>query len=198
MKCCKVCGIAKPLAEFHRLSRSKDGRQPRCKKCACRLTREWVAQNKERKLAADRAYYAGNKEKWRADYDRKVTNPEWVEANRARVREWGSKNRERARAKARERYRRQPEEYKQRAREYRARKRGATVERVMRADVWERDRGICGICGTAADPTNWHLDHIVPLIRGGAHALGNVQVAHPACNHAKNQKLPWEMGDRLI
>lgn len=64
-------------------------------------------------------------------------------------------------------------------------KTGAHAEDVDRAVVWERDEGICGICGAAADPGDWHLDHVIPLARGGAHTMGNVQVSHPVCNMRK-------------
>jgi 5-methylcytosine-specific restriction endonuclease McrA len=66
----------------------------------------------------------------------------------------------------------------------RARKRGARIEPYTRQEVWERDEGICGSCGLPAEPSNWHLDHIVPL-GPGADVLDNVRVTHPACNAAK-------------
>jgi hypothetical protein len=62
--------------------------------------------------------------------------------------------------------------------------------RVDRAQVWERDQGVCGICGEQADPDQWEVDHIVPLAAGGKHILSNVQVAHPACNASKGARGP--------
>ena len=70
-----------------------------------------------------------------------------------------------------------------------ARLRGQFVERVYRSVVFKRDRGLCGICRKAADAANWHLDHIVPLSRGGEHGYANVQVSHPFCNVSKGAKL---------
>jgi 5-methylcytosine-specific restriction endonuclease McrA len=66
----------------------------------------------------------------------------------------------------------------------RARKRSAFVEDISRARVFSRDKGICGICGKAVDPDNWHLDHIIPL-GPGDHSYENVRVTHPECNLAK-------------
>lgn len=68
------------------------------------------------------------------------------------------------------------------------------VEPVDREYVWTRDGGLCGICGEEAEPHDWHLDHIIPLARGGDHSHANVQVAHPRCNMVKHDKLPEEMG----
>ncbi|MEY2434356.1 MAG: hypothetical protein QOC92_4081 [Acidimicrobiaceae bacterium] len=41
-RCC-TCGEVKPLDEFNRLSRAKDGRQPRCRQCH----KDWHAAHKE-------------------------------------------------------------------------------------------------------------------------------------------------------
>ena len=70
-----------------------------------------------------------------------------------------------------------------------ARERGQFVERVYRTVVFRRDKGICGICRKKVDPQNWHLDHIVPLSRGGEHSYANVQVTHPFCNVSKGARL---------
>lgn len=45
MKTCPKCGETKPLDEFHKHRTAKDGRQARCKDCACRLAREWQREN---------------------------------------------------------------------------------------------------------------------------------------------------------
>lgn len=69
------------------------------------------------------------------------------------------------------------------------RAREAYVEDIDRDFVWVRDGGICGICGTPADPDRWDLDHIVPLARGGLHEYANVQVSHPPCNRKKGARM---------
>jgi 5-methylcytosine-specific restriction endonuclease McrA len=59
------------------------------------------------------------------------------------------------------------------------------VEAVDALTVLERDDGVCGICGEDIDPTDFHVDHILPLARGGPHVYSNVQIAHPECNIRK-------------
>jgi 5-methylcytosine-specific restriction endonuclease McrA len=74
---------------------------------------------------------------------------------------------------------------------------GATVgERIIPADVYDRDGWLCGICGDPVDrslsypdPMSKSLDHIVPVSRGGAHALTNVQCSHLRCNISKSDRL---------
>lgn len=72
----------------------------------------------------------------------------------------------------------------------RARRLSQFVEHVDLAVVWARDRGICHICSQPADPADWHLEHKVPLSRGGEHSYENTAVSHPSCNKSKGAKLP--------
>lgn len=62
------------------------------------------------------------------------------------------------------------------------------VEDVSRVIVFERDGGICHICLDLVDPNDWHLDHVIPLSKGGLHSYGNTAVSHPFCNESKNDK----------
>ena len=76
-------------------------------------------------------------------------------------------------------------------------KRGAVgSETLVAADVFERDRWVCGICDeridsavSYPDPLSVSLDHIIPLSKGGGHVLANVQASHLVCNVRKNNRL---------
>lgn len=76
-------------------------------------------------------------------------------------------------------------------------KRGAVgSETLVAADVFERDRWVCGICGeridsavSYPDPLSVSLDHIVPLSKGGGHVLANVQASHLVCNVRKSNRV---------
>lgn len=50
--------------------------------------------------------------------------------------------------------------------------------------VVRRYRGCCAYCGEVADPL--HMDHVVPLARGGRHAISNVLPACQSCNQRKH------------
>lgn len=50
----------------------------------------------------------------------------------------------------------------------------------------------CHWCHKPTTPARRHIDHIVPLRRGGAHAIANLCVACPPCNQQKADKLPEE------
>lgn len=58
--------------------------------------------------------------------------------------------------------------------------------------VYERDHGICGICGLPVplccdrnDGWSRTMDHIEPVMTGGEHSYGNCQLAHRICNCIK-------------
>jgi hypothetical protein len=59
---------------------------------------------------------------------------------------------------------------------------------AMRRRVLERDGWVCGICIQPIADGDLHIDHIVPLVAGGAHAVENMQPAHAACNIRKGAR----------
>lgn len=71
---------------------------------------------------------------------------------------------------------------------HRRRKQYRDGEDIRKSHIWERDMGMCHICGEAADRNDWHLDHITPLALGGKHTWDNVAVSHPHCNLAKGAR----------
>jgi hypothetical protein len=59
-----------------------------------------------------------------------------------------------------------------------------------------RYRGCCAYCGTDSDALQ--REHVVPLVRGGTHGVGNILPACPPCNYAKKDKLlvEWRFNRR--
>lgn len=62
-------------------------------------------------------------------------------------------------------------------------------EYIDRLGLYQRDRGICGICGKKVENGEISIDHIIPITRGGTHTWGNVQLAHTNCNRRRNDGL---------
>jgi hypothetical protein len=60
----------------------------------------------------------------------------------------------------------------------------------LRALVFSRDGKVCAYCGTTEG--EFHLDHIFPWSRGGAHSLENLTVACAPCNRSKRDKTVQE------
>ena len=69
----------------------------------------------------------------------------------------------------------------------------AFVEPVRYETLYDRDQGICQICGMSVPrdkfaDNSWGgtIDHIVPLSKGGEHSLSNCQLTHRICNSLKS------------
>ena len=50
----------------------------------------------------------------------------------------------------------------------------------------------CGYCGDRLDPRQTHVDHRIPLAKGGAHRIENLVVCCSTCNLSKGDRTPWE------
>jgi len=150
--------------------------------------RRWYEANRERKQAENKTWDEANREKRRQYTARyRERNPEagadWYRRNKAekdrKNREWREKNPERWRLLV---------DTGLAKRRVLARE---SVERIVPLVILERDDGVCGICGGDVDPQDFHIDHIVPVSKGGTHTYDNVQVAHPSCNSRKSAKLDF-------
>lgn len=93
----------------------------------------------------------------------------WREANPLKFREYG--NRRRARIAQ------------------------ATVGDVSYDRVLERDGMHCYLCNSGIAEGDLSFDHVVPLVRGGAHSEENIRTAHKSCNFRKSGRLLGEIRD---
>lgn len=80
-----------------------------------------------------------------------------------------------------------------------------TTRREQHRRVIRRLKPPCALCGKPIDYTLGHLDpmsfvvdHIVPLNRGGADELDNLQPAHRGCNRDKSDDMPSLHGRRVV
>lgn len=130
-----------------------------------------------------------------------AANPE---RNRAKAKAWAEANPERARAAARARRLRNIERERERlaawkranphkvyegVRKRRAQKAGGDSRVVTERDwlrLCARYDGRCAYCGGAGPLTQ---DHVIPLRRGGRHAIGNLLPACGTCNGSKGTRL---------
>jgi len=67
--------------------------------------------------------------------------------------------------------------------------------RELRASAWWKRRvapGVCHYCGKQVGAQALTMDHLVPIVRGGRSAKGNLVPACKACNSAKRHRLAFE------
>ena len=70
--------------------------------------------------------------------------------------------------------------------------------RFTRRNIFFRDRNRCQYCGEVFVQRDLNLDHVVPLSRGGHSEWTNVVTACVPCNGKKGNRLPAQVGIRLI
>jgi len=93
-----------------------------------------------------------------------------------------------------------PDYFRRAAMIRRVRRAGADV-RVVSAKDWRR---LCerfgNRCAYCAGPGPLAQDHIIPLVRGGRHSIGNLLPACKPCNSRKGSKLlvEWQRFTRLV
>jgi len=58
----------------------------------------------------------------------------------------------------------------------------------------EDEKVRCYLCDKLIPPGHRHVDHIMPLSKGGKHIPSNLAVACDKCNEHKHSKLPYEVG----
>lgn len=57
---------------------------------------------------------------------------------------------------------------------------------------------LCGEIGEYGGIAGLHIDHVIPIARGGAHAMDNLRPACADCNHMKNRSTLDEYRDRVV
>jgi 5-methylcytosine-specific restriction endonuclease McrA len=151
-----------------RWKKQNDGRKEQLKK--------WGAENRERKAAIMRAWRKANPERNRENNKRskahcyaksKLTTIAWRRRNPDLVRiHYATK---------------------------RAKRRKAEGKYTRRDELMllERQRGRCANCGVAC-AKRYHIDHVIPLAKGGSNWPSNLQILCPTCNSRKSAKDPIE------
>jgi len=169
----------------------------------------YYAKNLEREKERVRRWRAKNpekvseyKDKWAKNNPQKANGikKRWAKNNPEKVRDTIKKYRMANIEKIVEYRRKYTKENLEKAREKCHRRRVLKLqlpyEKIDHKLVWERDGGICQICKDSTRPVSFeemHLDHIIPLSKGGHHVYGNVQAAHAHCNLVKSNKILGEV-----
>lgn len=204
LRMCLTCEAYFPLGEafFYKSPRGRDGFFPYCKTCA-NVRSKHNGQKPEQKIKSkerSKKHYHEHKE-------------EYAQARQR----WYNANREYALEKARQDRINHPEVFAQRwqnwyrtengkehsrlrVRSRKARKKGAQGN-YTHADIammYKRQKGKCYYCKAKLD--TYHIEHIIPIVRGGTNDPSNIVLSCPPCNLSKGSKLPheWAQGGRLL
>lgn len=141
--------------------------------------------------------------------------------NRGRARKWYYENKTRQQENAKKYYTEKSEHIKQRVRKYelanmekvRAWSRVKTNKRRARllqtdgqytvddvAEIFKLQKGKCANCRKSISG-KYHIDHKIPVAKGGSNHRHNIELLCPSCNMKKSAKWPHEFAQengRLI
>jgi 5-methylcytosine-specific restriction endonuclease McrA len=168
LKHCPTCQIEKPVEDYYKDSRTKDGLYSACKKCHNARSRSWQTRNVD-KVRADQAKYL----ELHGDHLRA-----WL-AN------WRVENRDKRRAQLQEWRRANPELARQAKHRRRTREVNGGIYQIADKHLRRLYSQPCFYCGSKDQIT---ADHVIPLARGGTHSLGNLVAACRSCNSQKHAK----------
>ena len=72
-----------------------------------------------------------------------------------------------------------------------------TSQKWRRQEVIERDHSMCFWCHTHVAEEDLHIDHVVPIAKGGSDTAENVAVTHRLCNLTRPRKYRDPAAERL-
>lgn len=184
-KCINPLGSWLPATpEFFARNKSRRyGLADECKICHCKRSRLYNANHPEKARVRSRRYAENNPEKTRESQRRwRTKHPEIA---RERVRNWHAEHPEAGRAKA----------HRRRALEIGSSgsHTAADVNLQIASQTDKRGRLRCWWCGGVIRD-DYHVDHVIPLSKGGSNGADNIVIAHPFCNKSKGTKTPQDLG----
>lgn len=144
----------------------------------------WEDANREALRERRKDIYRAAPERQKARRNKYLAVPANAERGKATARKWRQANPEKLRAKA-------------------ARRRAKLLASPLHYtsdDVHKRLQEQKGLCYWCHKPLGgaYHVDHIIPLAKGGTNAPNNICCACPGCNQSKGAKMPCEFAGRLF
>ena len=209
-KYCPTCKQEKSTDEFHKNKARYDGIASQCKICKNKETLQRERLNFEHKKERSQRYYIENKDilserkkKYYLENKDKIDN---------RNKDWAKKNKKRITSYLEKHYQENKERYYINSKLYKATEKGKAVMKntyakrriaktLAKVCVNEIVKLVstyknCYWCGCELNG-KYHLDHYIPLSKGGEHSIANFVVSCPTCNFKKNSKDPYQFANSL-
>lgn len=180
------------LAEYQRNYRKKNPEKVR--EMWRKYNKKYYEEVRKKRIEEDDEYRESRRKQMAANYiktkeERRIKTRKYNQENKERIKEYNAEYRAKNRDKIREQQR-NANSFKKRARYL-----GVEYEPIIKTDIFLRDKYECQLCGCGVQISNHkcdnaaHLDHIVPMSKGGGHIKSNVQTLCRSCNLSKQNKM---------
>lgn len=167
MKKCSKCQQLLTLSQFYKNKARSDGYQNYCKLCGYAASKDYASRHRWQAVVRTRIY--------------QINNPEKTKATKLRTR---LKYKDEIAEKSRIYRQAHLKEYAERQHRRRATMQNNGVYLVTDKELKKLYSSPCYYCGSKDRIT---LDHIIPIIKGGTHSIGNLIAACKSCNSQKNR-----------
>lgn len=197
-KICSKCNIEKEVTEFNKAKLGKYGVRAECKVCFAERKRQWQQKNKEHIIEYGKQYREDNKESIAEK------NKQYFQVNKDHMAAYLQANKDERAAKAKQ-YRQTPEgkaahnASNQNRRAQKLNNGGKHTGKQILA-LFDLQSGACPYCNTKlykSGNNKFHIDHVMPLSKGGSNGIENLQLLCPPCNLSKNDKLPEDFAAKF-
>ena len=212
-KRCPKCGETKPIEGFYKNKSRKDGYSAWCKNCDNINHKKHIQNNREYMREYEKYEYYKNHEAHKRrsrEYAHKnkdkvkQARTEYYQKNRDQIlaqnRLYNQTNKDKIDLRNKAYYESHKEDFIFKARERKKKikdTKDGTITKEALDMMYESQYHKCNYCNCDLDQFGKHLDHILPLSRGGRHTLNNVHWICPRCNLSKNDKTEEEWFDML-
>lgn len=210
-KCCR-CLLDKEGSQFYKKKDATDGLHPACKECVKERNKKWYAENSCNKKVKSKKYRLENiekvKEKKRVSYS--------INREKAltQMRAYREKNKDKHNESSRIYYQENSAKLKLYQINYRSTNRVKRASSLLKSQEkrkavmadgmshyqfqkWvEAQDKICFYCSVDCSD-GYHVDHFIPISKGGLHTADNLRVACVYCNLSKHDSLPRDFIRRM-
>ena len=198
MKTCTKCTTEKEITEFRKRAGASDGLNSQCRSCESAQKKEYYLNNKEEILLKNKSYSSTPIGRQKGlEYRRNQYEKRDKKTLKEKAHNYYIKNREKIKKQA--------AEYKKTAEGIASTKKmriqrsliNVTSDNTVTASALTKLREVqsncCYYCNlTLLEGSSTHLDHYVPLSKGGQHSIFNVVWSCASCNLKKGAQMPVE------
>lgn len=205
---CSKCKEDKKISEFGSSKSNKDGLSSYCLQCYRIIAKNWYAENKEKAKACQKKWREENPDKhkecvktWRLKNPskKKEYQGKWYKSHRLTIAKRKIHFPENRNTKNNVlhnagyswlKYNHEKYLEVRRRRRLRIKENGGIISKGLRDRLFVLQMGMCACCRTDLINSGSHMDHIIPIAKGGKNEDRNIQLLCPKCNKSKHHKDP--------